>query len=320
MTVQRQKFKQVAHFGNSALMNKLEANLKVWLDWAFLCIGGWTDVSSPTVGAYGGDFSVLRRVDDPSFTAGTVYEAARKDWVWETGVNYVDVNSATKNPTSPAVIYVDASPVSPDYISYPMGRVVFSSPVASTSTVTASYSYRNVQVYIADAAPWWNELQYRSFRPDDNQFTQLDDGSWAIGTNHRIQMPCIIIEAVPRAISRGYQLGDGAAWVEQDVLAHVLAETRRDRNDLVDYLRGQFDTVIWLFDNDLVAAAGDFPLDFRGEIVDSSQTYSALIDQNSGYRWESCRFNRTQVSEVEAINSRLYEGVVRLTCEVVLDD
>lgn len=320
MPTQRESFKQVQHYANSGLMNKLEYNLKTWFDWALLISGAWTDISGTTVTAYGGDLSVLRLVDDPAYTAGTVYETGRKDWVWETGVDYKDFSSTVRNPISPATIFVNGSPVSPDHINYPLGRVVFSSALASTDVVTASYSYRNVQVYIADDAPWWDELQYRSFRVDDSQFSQTDDGFWSITSNHRVQMPCVVIEAVPRASSRGYQLGDGSAWVEQDVLVHVLANNRRDRNRLVDIFRGQFDTTIWLFDNDLVAAAEDYPLDYRGEIIDSSKTYPYLIDSANPYRWESCRFSRTQVSQVETISTRLHEGIVRLTAEVVLDD
>lgn len=320
MPTQRESFKQVQHYANSGLMNKLEYNLKTWFDWAFLRAGAWTDISASTVTAYSGDLQVLRRVDDPAYTAGTVYETGRKDWVWETGVDYEDFSTTLRNPISPASVFVNASPVSPDHINYPLGRIVFSSALASTDVVTATYSYRNVQVYIADDAPWWDELQYRSFRVDDSQFSQTDDGFWAITSNHRVQMPCIVIEAVPRSVSRGYQLGDGSAWVEQDVLVHVLAENRRDRNRIVDIIRGQFDTTIWLFDNDLVAAAEDYPLDYRGEIIDSSKTYPYLIDSVNSYRWESCRFMRTQVAQVESINSRLHEGIVRLTCEVVLDD
>jgi len=313
-------FKQVAHIGDTFLMSQLESSLKTWFDWALLKIGGWTNVTIPLAGAYGGDFSTLRQVDDPSYTAGTVWESVRKDWVWETTVDYVGKDMATYNPTSPAVVEVDSVVTAPDHINYPLGRVIFSSPVASTSTVQAQYSYRYAQVYRADDVPWWNELQYRSFRPDDVQFTELEDGSWAVGSQHRVQMPCVIIEAVPRSMSRPYQLGDGAAWVEQDVLVHVLAENRHDRNNLVDIFRGQFDNVIFLLDNDAIAAANDYPLDHRGEIVDSTKTYPVLSDLNTGYPSHLCRFTRTDVSEVQSLNSRLYEGVVRMTCEVIIND
>lgn len=319
MPTERQSFKGVQFFGDDGLMNILESNLKTWFDWAFLRAGAWTNVSRPTAGAFGGDFAVLRQVSDPSFSTGTVWESARKDWTWEVDVDHVGTDSTTYNPTSPAIIYVDGTPTAPSYISYPLGRVVFASDMSS-STIEAEYSYRNVQVYIANAIPWWQELQYRSERVDDSHFSQVSKGTWAIGSQHRIQMPCVIIEAVPRAVSSPYQLGDGSSWVEQDILVHIMAEDRYMRNNLADIMRGQFDATIWLYDPMSVISASDFPLDHNGDIVDSSQTYPALIDENTGHRWARCRFKRTNVSEVEALNSRLYEGVVRMTCEVILHD
>jgi len=323
MASERTSLKGVFHFGDTLLMNKLEINLKTFLDWGLLGVGGWTNVTRPLVGSYGGDFSLLRRVTDPSYTEGTVYEGVRKDWAWEAGVNYSDINTIVQNPTSPATVYINGSIVdAADYsINYPLGRVVFNAAVSSSNTVQAIYSYRSVQVSIADDTPWWNELQYRSFRPDDTHFTQdANTGEWSVGGQHRIQMPAMVLESVPRAISQGFQLGDGSALVSQDVLVHVLAETRRDRNQLVDMLRGQFDNNIWLFNNDAAAIAGDYPLDEHGDIVDSSKTYEALVDDTTGHQWRRCRFKTTQISEVQALNTRLYQGVVRLTCELVLHD
>ena len=318
----RLDFKGVAHIGNTTLMDELESNLKVWMDWSFLRIGGWFDVERPsTPGAFGGNFAQLRLVDDPAYTKGQVWEGARKDWVWETGVNYVGLDNNTYNPkVIPADVTVDNVATNYDWIDYPMGRVYFNTPLSTTATVLAEYSYRWIQVYIATRSQWWQELQYRSFRPDDSHFTQDDTGSWSVGGQHRIQMPTIVIEAVPRAISRPYQLGDGSYWVEQDILCHVLAESATDRNKLVDILRGQFDCTIWLFNSNEVSANNDWPLDYRGMIVDSSKTYPALVDATTGHRWIKCRFSRTQVATVEALNSRLYQGVVRLTCECVLPD
>jgi hypothetical protein len=130
-------FKQVNHIGDTYLMNKLEVNLKTWFDWALLRAGGWTNVSIPLPGAYGGDFSTLRQVDDPSYTAGTVWESVRKDWVWETGVDYVGTDTVTYNPTSPAVVQVDSVVTAPDHINYPLGRVIFATPISSSSSVQA---------------------------------------------------------------------------------------------------------------------------------------------------------------------------------------
>ena len=321
MTCDDLKFKHVNHYGETQLMSRLGLNLKAWFDSGFLCIGAWTNITPPTPGAFGGDFSQLRLVHDPSYTDGTVYEGVRMDWAWESNVNYTDVDATpNNNPISPALIFVNASPTVPEFINYPLGRVHFSVPLASTDVVTASYSYRNVQVSIADTTEWWKELQYRSFRPDDTHFSQTNDGSWIVGGQHRVQMPHILIETVPRGIGRPAQLGDGSIWREQDVLIHVLAESKFERDKITDIIADQMDKNIWLFDNDAVALAGDFPLDYRGEIVDATKDYDALVDGVMGHRWERCRFIRTQISEVEALNTRLYEGVVRMTCEVFMHD
>ena len=58
------------------------------------------------------------------------------------------------------------------HYNYPLGRVVFDTAIPTTSTVQLEYSYRNVQTYIADQAPWWDELQYNSMRVDDSTFSQ----------------------------------------------------------------------------------------------------------------------------------------------------
>ena len=83
-------FQSVDQIGKTLLNSEIEANLKGFMDWAFLGIGGWFDVTIPTSGAYGGTFDKLRAVSDPSYTEGQIWEAARKDWVWETGTPYAD--------------------------------------------------------------------------------------------------------------------------------------------------------------------------------------------------------------------------------------
>ena len=302
-------------------MTELEYNLKAWLDWGLLRIGAWTDVQAPTSpGVYGGNFAKLRLIDEPSFSAGQVWESARKDWVWETGVDYVDQYGDTKNPIEvAATVSVNGSATVYSWIDYPLGRVYFSSPISTSATVLVSYSFRNIQTYIASTIDWWNELQFRSFRPDDSHFTQTGTGNWSVGGQHRIQMPCIVIEAVPRTISKAYQIGDGSYWVYQDVVCTVISENANMRNKITDILRGQYDAQIWLMNSNEVAIAEGFPLDYRGMLVDSTATYPNLTDANTGYRWALCRFANTSVSDMETLNSKLYISKVRLTCEVALN-
>lgn len=314
------EFKGVTHYGNDQLMVMLEANLKSWLDWSLLRIGGWTDVSIPQTGVHGGDFAELRLVDDPSYASGQVWEGVRKDWVWETGVNYTDVNGTGHDPQPVGTPVVDGSPTAASYhVNYPLGRIIFDSPISTTSTVELDYAYRDCQVVRADSAPWFRQLQFRSFRPDDLQVSQTTRGEWSIGGQHRIQMPTILLESVPRGTSKGYELGNDSLVIMQDVLFHVMAESRTLRNNLVDMIRQQSDKAIWLFDTNRVVAGGDYPLDYRGELV-GSKMYPDLVDTiaNGGYRWNKCYFMNATVSEIEALHPTLYEGMVRTTMEIVL--
>ena len=82
------KLKGVNEVGDSLFMSTLENNLKVFFDWGLLGIGAWFDVQIPQSGVYGGFYHKLRRVDDPSYDAGQVWETPRQDLVWETGVSY----------------------------------------------------------------------------------------------------------------------------------------------------------------------------------------------------------------------------------------
>lgn len=316
------KLKSVNSFAAPYLMNELEANLKMFFDWGLLGIGGWSDVSIPMTGAFGGDLHVLQSVYDPSYNDGQVWQAFRKDWVWETGVGYLD-DSDNPEPTIITGVRVDGTFYGSGdatygwHINYPLGRVVFDTAIATNSTVDLNYSYRFVQIYRADDAPWWTKLQFRSFRADDDHFSQFGTGDWSIGAHHRVQMPAIVIEAVPRGSARGYELGNGALAREQDVLFHILAENRYDRNRLLDITCLQFDNTIWLFNTQSTAEATGYPLDYRGMLVGTNM-YPDLVDANDGYRWQQCRFIDSVISEVESLNPNLYQGVIRTTLEVII--
>ena len=317
------KLKGVTDVGDSLFMTILENNLKAFIDWGLLGVGAWFDAKIPASGAYGGTFHTLRRVDDPAYDTGQVWETPRKDLVWETGVSYQDATGV--QPIQISGVYIDGTLYSADdatyghYIDYPMGRVVFDSAISTSSTVTLEHSYRWLQTYVADKAPWWQELQYRSFRVDSSHVTQTGSGDWSIGGHHRVQLPAIVIEAVPRRYSQGYELGSANLRTYQDVLFHVLAESKWQRNQLVDILSMQKDKSIYLFDTNKVAESGAYPLDYRGSVVDNPLMYPDLITQApSGYRWRTCRFTDATLSEVESPHQNLHEGVVRTTFEVVV--
>ena len=310
-------FKGVTNYSDVQLMTEIENNLKYWLDWSFLCIGGWTNVyqtgyTDTRIGSPG----QLNWVSDASFVNGKTWQSARKDWIWEQNVNY---GSNSGNPINITGIYINNTGMSSGYyINYPLGRVVLTNAVATGSVVKLDYSYRNVQVYKADDCPWWKTLQF-STMADNVQFTQDPrTGDWSIGSYHRVQLPAIIIETVPRGVSRGYEMGNGSLIMEQDILFHVLTDNRITRNNLTSMLATQNDRVIWLFDTNTVSSGRLFPLDYRGEKV-NALTYPDFVSE-TGFRYKKCMFTKTVVSEVDSLNPHLYESVVRSTLEVVFGE
>lgn len=311
-------FKQVSQVGNTLLNSQLESNLKTFVDWGMLGIGGWFDVNIPTYGAWGGTFDQLRVVDDPAYTLGQVWETARKDWVWESVVPYTG-----GNPINISGVYIeDNLKATGDgtyghHYNYPLGRVVFDSAIPTTTDVQLEYSYRNVQTYIADQAPWWDELQYNSMRVDDSTFSQISSGNWGILANHRVQMPAVVIEAVPRRTYQPYEIGSSNNFITQDVLFHIVAESRWWRNQLVDIISLQKDKTLMLYDSDKLADANAFPLDFRGMVVNATNNYSGIVN-NTAYQYTTARITDMGVTEMESYNSRLYEGTVRASFEVIL--
>ncbi len=307
--------KHVTQIGRTLLTSQIESNMKSYLDWGLLEVGGFSNVGLSTAGAFGGTFDQLRLVDDPSYIQGQVWEAARKDWVWESGMTYDPEPNAPSGVYVNNVFYGTGDATYGHHYNYPLGRVVFDSAIPITSNVQMEYSYRNVQVYIADQAPWWDQIQYDSYRVDDSTLYDVGSGNWQILANNRVQLPSVIVEATSRRNFRPYELGTVGNYVYQDVLFHVLAESRWWRNQLVDVISLEKDRTIWLYDNNQVADITGYPLDHRGMLVSNPIMYPTLVDS---YRFRKARFFNMAVTEMESPTSRMHRATVRATFEIIM--
>ncbi len=301
------------HINYDNLSNILESNLKMYYDWALLSIGGWVAVSVPTSGAYGGDFSRLRPVDDANYDEGQVWETARKDLVWESGINYVNPTGGIYNPTPVGLPQVNGVPVSTGYyVDYPNGRVIFEN--AQTGTVKMAHSYRYAQIYKSDDAPWWREIQYRSHRIDNDQFLQSASGEWSIFGTNRIQLPAIILEVVPRGFGKGWHLGSESLEQSRDVLFSIVSETPWERKNLMDIFNSQVARKIHLFNSN--TALNEWPLDYRGALT-GVQNYPYFVS-SSGHRWKVCEMKQSLITDVEQIHPKLFIATVRTTTETIV--
>lgn len=313
------KLKGFDNGGDALLSNILEANLKEHFDWGFLNKGMWYNVNVPTSGIFGGDKSTLKPVlDVENYTDGQVWQSAKTDWVWQTGVEF----SGGNDPIVISGVYINSSfypsvgGSNPHHINYPLGRVIFNTAIPTGSTVQAAYSYRWVQVARIDDVPWFKELQYSSFRVDDDNFSRTDKGEWHVGANHRLQLPSIIIEPTSRGYNTPYEMGNTSLRAHRDIKFTVVAEDGWTRNQMMDMLMNQEDRVIWLYDLNDINVNQDFPLDYRGMLI-GDKMYPELINT---YPWYKCYFKECNLFEVDTLNPYLHVGGVRITFEVILEN
>ena len=313
------KFYGVDNIGDSLLINQLEVNMKSFLDWGFLNTGGFVNIHRPVENIYDNALYNLYTVNDPNFTNGRVWQPARKDWVYETGL---DIDNHQPIPISGIYInntFYDTS-TSGTYaytIDYKNSRIIFNNRQTSNLSVQMSYSYRWVQVYNFADAGWWQQLQYNTNNNEAHQKTK-DKGDFTIPASQRAQMPAVVIETVSRGTSDPFRIGDKSQRISQDFLFHIVANNYTDRNNIIDILRLQEDKVLSFYDLDKVVKYNKYWLNFDGTLNPSRLQYDSLGSVNSPYHWNTCRLKNMVISEVESLNADLFEANIRVTAEIII--
>lgn len=307
------RFTKVSHIGDTLFTTEVESSLKMYLDWGFLNIGGFSNIESPNV------MSTLRPVHDPSYTDGQVWESPRKDWVWETGIDY-SYKGTGYDPIQISGVYINGSLYNTGssgkehHYNYPLGRVVFDEAISTSSNVTMNYSPRDVQTYISKDAPWFDEIQYNSYTLDST-FDQIGSGNWSSLSNSRVQLPAVVIEFAPRRSFQPLEMGSTTQVVSQDINFHILAEDKWWRNQILDIISNQKDISIFSLDMDEMLKSGVYPLDHRGSPVDAQYNYENLVNAES-YKSHLCRLNNMSLSELPTHSPRLHEITIRGTFEI----
>jgi hypothetical protein len=307
-------FNLVNDIGERSHTAILEDNLKSFLDWSFLNIGGFINVTIPDSGIQGGVFHQLKLVKDPTFSDNRVWEAPRKDWVFETEVVHND-----SSPIAISGIYLNntflpAPTGSGNYgysINYPLGRIVFNKSVGPNSKVELDYSYRYVQTYKANESVWWKELEEQSYNPVNFK----NDGDYNITANHRVQLPAIIIELIPRTVLTPYELGTTTNIILQDVLFHIFTENPVQRDNIVNILLLQKDKSLRLYDITKVIKNNVESLNYYGQPNPNRMNYGQLLNEPN-YLTQYYNFKNIVVSELNTISSSLYNGILRCSIEI----
>jgi hypothetical protein len=308
-------FKGFNNIGDSSPTELIKTSLVYWLNHGFVDKGAYFNVNIPTSGEYGGSEHQLRPVQEPGMTDGRVWESFRSDWVWESGLS---------QPTQPirvsGAFVGNTFHVAGDdhYVDYVNGQIVFDTAIATTSVVTAEYSFRWIHAYDGSEIPWFRETQFSSQRIDTDTFLNGGSGDLSTLSRTRMQLPAVVMELVDATMSPR-QLGLGQ-WLHQDVIFHVIAEDGNTADKIADYLSQQNDKTIYLFNSDLVADSGTFPLDYRGSVASGAKTYPQLVEavEDGGFRWRKLRFSDVRKQRTNVVNQNLHIKPVRFTTEVAL--
>lgn len=289
----------------------LEDNLKSFLDWSFLNIGGFINVSTPPTLPGPSGMHMLFKSADPTISGNKLWESIRKDWVYESGINYSGVSPSNFSGVYLNNTFLPAPSGSGSYtysVNYPLGQILFSNAVSSTSSVIAGYSYRFVQTYKATDSIWWKEVQKETY-----SVNYSTTGDFALTSVHRVQLPAVIIELGPRVELKPYQLGTSENIWTQDVFLHVFAANANQRNVLIDILIAQKDKVLYLYDVNKVAKTKSYSLNEYGSINPSGMNYPSLV---SSFRHNWCTIKNSSIGELNALSSNLYNGLVRWSIEI----
>lgn len=300
------------------LSNEIQDNIVEFFDWGLLEKGNYFNVNKDEVSYNNTDYSRLSPSESNEFEEGQAWESYRKNWVWQSGIDYNPAPIVGNNNAIPGIsgVYIDdvfyASDTTGEYshyVDYANGRIVFNSAISTSSKVQAEYSYKYISTIYANEVPWLREIQYRTL-----DLNKIDNSSFTLPPEMRIQLPAIAVEVVPRRTMKGFQLG-GGQWVYTDVLFHCIAEDEITRNNLIDIVSFQNDKNIVFFDSDSVVKSGDAPLDYRGVPVSGALRYPELVSTHSSFK---AQFTNSNVQGMELINSNFYTGIVRSTLEVIL--
>jgi hypothetical protein len=305
----------------TTLNNELQDNLVEFLDWALLEKGNYFNVHLGELSPNNQDYSLLRLSSNEQYVLGQAWEGFRKNWVWQSGVNYTPAPIVSDDNARPGIsgVYVNdifyPSNTVGQYshvVDYFNGRIIFNDPIPTGSKVQAEYSYKYINIIYANNLPWLREIQYRTYEPSQS-FININEGEFAVPPEMRVQLPAIALEVVPRRTLRGYQLG-GGQFIDTDILFHCMAEDAVTRNKLIDIISLQSDKTLIMFNSNTIAENHDFPLDYRGVPVSGALIYPLLLEK---YGFNRIRLKNAVVQGIDLINSNFHAGIVRITTEII---
>lgn len=317
-------FVKVSNFGNDTVTDIIGANIVSFIDWGLLDIGAYTNITNGTTDGFGIDYSVMKPIEIEGMTFGSVWQTQRMNWVWETGMSVNTPNSITGVTVNGTFYASDTTGTYEHYYNYPLGCVVFSSAIPTTSVVSINHSYKIVKVERSTSDEMLDRVQLGTIGKSTNFNADKKDDY----NNHgktRIQLPWIGVEMVSRQNVKGVELGNTLEYNDLSVLFHVLSEDDTMINRLVDIIKNQHRSRIYLYDTNLVATSNAHPLDYRGMPITGAKTYPELTAKtgDNGFRIDSYLGSSMKLMDINSnqpiqnLNDNLLYKPFRMGVEVI---
>ncbi len=299
-------FKGFDGIGDNVLDDHLRANLISFFDWGFLEKKNYENVHIPSSGQYGGSKHKLELTKDPRYSTGCVWQANRSNWVWQSGLNNIQVSGVNVNgqfyPNSTVGAYSH-------YIDYNNGRIIFNSPIATSANVTAEYSPKHINILDANQVDFFRQIQSNAVRLDDPKFSNPSSGNWALLPENRIQIPMIGVEVTSAISLEPYQIGLGQL-VKTKVIFHVATDNNKKTAKIVQQLACQNDSTVLTFDANQISQNNLSPLNYKGDIAQGALTHPQMV---AAYPHRKIYLTNFQSPEGQWINNLYYVPVVFTT-------
>lgn len=264
-----------------------KVNMELWLNHIFIQDGFYNNISVGEVDYYGNDLSLMTNtVEDPTFSIpGQTWQSSFKEWVHESGVSSTD--NTYPSPLIASGVWVDGTfyprySYMPGYnatyahtIDFRNGRIIFDTPISTSSTVQASFSYKDISVDFADEF----EAENRPLLVE----TSLKDNPWQTGVErypsyNARTLPLVLID-MRSSDSQGYELGNGTEILNMRGFLHIWSRDNFMKDMIEDSILERQRSVI----AGINFNSTPFPLDSLGDknlSYTSFSTYSNVWSPN----------------------------------------
>lgn len=281
-----------------------------WIDWGFIQLGGFQNVTIDRSGTYGGLESKLRKS-----TSGNVFSTFRANLVWQSGVGaLVGSNNALPGISGVYVSGVFKSSDTSGYFAHTIdhinGKVTFNNNVGND--VKMEYSYKWVNVVSVDDISWFKQIHDNSLDINSSK----PSGIMNVDNRLKTQLPAIGIEFSPRVEFKPFQLG-GGQYKKADVLFHCVAESREEADKIADIISMQNDRSIPLIDLDGVAASSDYPINYKGVPNSGALRYPELVSTH--YLGRTMHISGMAEDASYQLNQHVFVKSLRCSTELILN-